>query len=57
MAKARYSVGLATNLDVMDAQTQLTQARAQRLQAVYEYNLAWIQLQAAIGMPDEELAR
>jgi outer membrane protein TolC len=57
VAKARYGVGLATNLEVMDAQTQLTRVRAQRLQAVYEYNLAWIQLQAASGMPDEELAR
>jgi len=53
VAKARYGVGLATNLDVMDAQTQLMQAKAQYLAAVHDHILAWTQLQAALGMPEE----
>jgi len=52
VAKARYSVGLATNLDVMDAHAQLSQAKAQRLAAIHDYNLAWAQLEAALGLPE-----
>jgi len=51
VAQARYSVGLATNLDVMDAQTQLSQAKIKLLAAIYDYNLARAQLEAALGMP------
>jgi outer membrane protein TolC len=47
--KARYAVGLASNLDVMDAQSALLRAQSDRLTAVHEYNLAWLQLQAALG--------
>lgn len=54
VAKARYAVGLATNIDVMDAQTQLMQAKGQYLTAVHDYILAWAQLQAALGMPEEK---
>ena len=52
VSEARYSVGLATNLDVMDAQTQLMQAKIQYLSAVYQHKLAYAQLQAALGMPE-----
>jgi len=52
VARARYSVGLATNLDVTDAQTQLLQARTQLLSAIHDYNVAWAQLDAAQGMPE-----
>jgi outer membrane protein TolC len=54
VARARYAVGLATNVDVMDAHSQLTRTKAERLQAVYDYNLAWINLKSALGMPEEE---
>lgn len=52
VAKARYAVGLASNLDVMDAQTKLSQAKVQYLSAVHDYDVAWFQLQAALGMPE-----
>jgi outer membrane protein len=54
---ARYNAGLASNIEVKDAHNQLTAARAMKLQAIYEYNMAWVQLQAALGMPEEELLK
>ncbi len=54
VARARYAVGLATNVDVMDAHSQLTRSKAERLQAVYEYNQAWTNLKSALGVPEEE---
>ncbi|HUT52903.1 MAG TPA: TolC family protein [bacterium] len=53
VAKARYAVGLASNLDVMDAQQKLSQAKVQYLSAVHDYDLAWFQLQAALGLPEQ----
>ncbi len=52
-AKARYAVGLATNLDVMAAQTQLLAANLGYFNEVYNYNVAWANLMAALGMPEE----
>jgi outer membrane protein TolC len=54
---ARYDAGLASNIEVKDAHNQLTAARAMKLQAIYEHNMAWVQLQAALGMPEEELLK
>ncbi len=56
-AKARYSVGLASNLDVMDAQTRVTQAKGDYLTAVKDYVVAYYKLQAALGMPEEKDVR
>jgi outer membrane protein len=46
---ARYAAGLSSNLEVMDAESALLRANTERLQAVYNYNVAWVQLQAALG--------
>ncbi|MFO8056232.1 MAG: TolC family protein [bacterium] len=54
VARTRYAVGLATNVEVMDAHSQLTRARAERLQAVYDHKLAWIKLKSALGVPEED---
>lgn len=48
-AKARYRYGVGNNLDVLDAETQLAQARLARLQAIYNYTLGQYQLRRATG--------
>jgi outer membrane protein TolC len=48
-AKSRYSNGVGSNLDVLDAETQLAQARLARAQAVYNYTLGQYQLRRATG--------
>ena len=56
-AKARYTVGLATNLDVMAAQTQLLAANLGYFEEIYKYNVAWANLMAALGMPEEGIIK
>ncbi|WP_426490026.1 TolC family protein [Hymenobacter sp. 102] len=48
-AKARYRYGVGSNLDVLDAETQLAQSRLSRLQAIYSYTLGQYQLRRATG--------
>lgn len=48
-AAARASAGTGTQLDVLDAQTSLTQARATQVQALHDYDTARARLQRAIG--------
>jgi len=48
-AKARYEAGVATNLDVLDAQTSLSNARLARLGAHYEYVTSRYALEKATG--------
>jgi outer membrane protein len=48
-AKARYRYDVGTNLDVLDAETSLAQARLARLQAIYNYTLGQYQLKRATG--------
>jgi len=50
IANDRYLQGLATNLDVMDAQLALTRARNYRLQALHDLNLATASLKRAMGI-------
>jgi outer membrane protein TolC len=50
IANDRYVQGLATNLDVMDAQLALTRARNYRLQALHDLNLAAANLRRAMGV-------
>jgi len=49
IAQARYENGQATNLDVLDAQLALTQAKTNRIQAVHDYILAVAKLEKATG--------
>ena len=48
-AQGRYRYGVGQNLDVLDAETQLSQARLARAQAMYNYTLGQYQLRRATG--------
>ncbi|HEX8503751.1 MAG TPA: TolC family protein [Hymenobacter sp.] len=48
-AQGRYRYGVGQNLDVLDAETQLAQARLARAQAIYNYTLGQYQLKRATG--------
>lgn len=48
-AEARASAGTGTQLDVLDAQTSLTQARTTEIQALHDYAVARAKLERAIG--------
>ena len=48
-ARDRYRYGVGQNLDVLDAETQLAQARLALAQAVYSYTLGQFQLRRATG--------
>ena len=48
-AQRRYEAGVAIGLEVTDAQTRLSRARDNQVQALYNYNLARIDLEQAMG--------
>jgi outer membrane protein len=48
-AKARSEAGTGTQLDVLDAETSLTQARTTQIQALHDYATARAKLERAIG--------
>ena len=50
IAHEKYNAGVGTNLDVIDAQLALTQAKTNRIQALYDYNTSMAKLNKAIGM-------
>ncbi len=57
LANARADAGTSTQLDVLDAQTSLTQARATKVQALHDYSVARARLDRAIGLsivPEEK---
>ena len=49
LAEARLAAGSATQLDVLDAQTSLTQARTTQAQALHDCSVARARLQRALG--------
>lgn len=49
LAKARFDAGVAIQLEVLDAQVELTQARANEVQALHDYALVRAELERAIG--------
>ena len=51
IAEVRYGAGVGTNLDVMDAQEKLTQARTNYSTALYNYNTSKASLDRAMGLP------
>jgi outer membrane protein len=51
IAKVRYESGVGTQLELLDSELQLDQARVARLQALYDAKIARIQLQRALGEP------
>lgn len=55
-ADVRLAAGTGTQLDVLDAQTALTQARTTQIQALHDYSVARSRLQRAVG-DDMEIER
>lgn len=51
IAQVRYSAGVGTNLDVMDADSKLVSAQTNYYQALYNYNTSKAQLDKAMGIP------
>lgn len=49
LAQARFEVGAATQLDVLESQVALTEARTNEVTALHNYNLALLQLRRAVG--------
>jgi outer membrane protein len=49
MAEIKYQAGVATNLDVLDAETTLTQARLTHLRALYAYSISLVEFDRATG--------
>jgi outer membrane protein TolC len=50
IAQVRYSSGVGTNLDVMDAELSLTQAKNNYIRALYDYNVSKANLDKAMGV-------
>lgn len=48
-ARRRYEAGVATSLEVTDAQTRLQRARDNQIAALYDYNVARLDLATATG--------
>ena len=53
IASLRYRAGVGRNLDVLDAETSLTTARNNYVQALYNYNIYVATLEQAVGVPLE----
>ncbi|QDR79047.1 TolC family protein [Sporomusa termitida] len=53
IAQETYRAGVGTNLDVLDAQLALTQAKTNHVQALYDYNVNRASLDTAIGLEAE----
>jgi outer membrane protein TolC len=49
LAEARFRAGTGTQLDVLSAQTALTEARSNKIQALYDYNVADATLDRVTG--------
>lgn len=52
LARSRFDVGAATQLDVLQTQQALTEARENQVQALRDYNVALMQLRKATGVMD-----
>jgi outer membrane protein TolC len=52
-AQRRYQAGVANSLEITDAQTRLDRARDNQVEALYNHNLARLELAAATGAIQE----
>lgn len=50
LATARSDAGTGTQLDVLSAQTSLTQARSTQVKALHDYDVARVRLERAMGL-------
>ena len=53
LARRRFAVGLATNIEVTDAQTRVAQARDNLIQALFNFNASRVDLARAQGRLEE----
>lgn len=51
LAQDRYRIGNGTALEIADAQNAMTQSEADYVTAVYDYHIAVVGLEAAVGRP------
>ena len=51
IATVRYSSGVGINLDVLDAELKLSEARKNYITALYSYNISLATLERAMGIP------
>lgn len=49
LARARTAAGAAVQLDVLDTQVALTEAKTNRIRALYDYNIAVARMRRAVG--------
>jgi outer membrane protein len=49
VAKVRYEAGKSVNVEVIDAQSALVRARANYIDALYDFNVALDRLERAVG--------
>lgn len=49
LVKEKYNLGAATILEVLDAEVSLKEAQTNRVQAIYDYNLAVSRLERVLG--------
>jgi len=54
-ARRRYQAGVSTGLEVTDAQTRMERAQGNRISALFQYNVARIQLAIATGTVRETI--
>ena len=52
-AQRRYQAGVANSLEITDAQTRLVRARVNQIEAIYNHNLARLELATATGAIQE----
>ena len=50
IARVRYQAGVGINLDVLDAQLNLNQAKTNNIQALYDYNVGIATLEQVMGV-------
>jgi outer membrane protein TolC len=50
MSQERFKEQVATSTEVLDAETLLTVARTNYYRALYDYNVAWAQIERAMGV-------
>ncbi len=51
LAEERFRLGLASSIEVVDAQANLSQAERDEISAVYDFHIAFAALEALVGVP------
>ncbi len=51
LAQERFRLGLASSIEVVDAQTNLSQAERDEISAVYDFHISFVALESLVGVP------